>query len=55
MGFSIEISDSDSDAPMPPREVRLRVRFTQGYPLQGGRPSFELLHDMPSSELPQVG
>ena len=35
--------------------VELRVRFTQGYPLQGGRPSFELLHDMPSSELPQVG
>ena len=55
VGFSIGISDSDSDAPMPPREVRLRVRFTQGYPLQGARPRFELLHDMPSSELPQVG
>ena len=41
VGFSIEISDSDSDAPMPPREVRLRVRFTQGYPLQGGRNFFD--------------
>ena len=91
--FSVEISDGDSDAAMPPREVRLRVCFTQvpswrlgsrtasyivlyyrstprtplckythaplrahqGYPLLGERPSFGLLHDMPSSELPQEG
>ena len=86
VGFSVEISDSDSDAAMPPREVRLRVCFTQvqprqhcasyttahtrhrcaytahaplhthqGYPLLGERPRFEVLHDMPSSELPQDG
>ena len=91
VGFSVEISDSDSDAAMPPREVRLRVCFMQvqprqryasytnltasytarthrcaytayaplhthqGYPLLGERPRFEVLHDMPSSELPQDG
>ena len=34
VGFSVEISDSDSDAAMPPRQVRLRVCFTQVQPRQ---------------------
>ena len=55
VSFSVEVSDGESDARMPSREVRLRVRFPQGYPLQGERPSFELLHDVPASELPQDG
>lgn len=53
--FTVEITDHESGAEMPPGEHRLRVTFTEGYPLSGSLPIFELLHESPDGKLPPGG